>query len=158
MTNNNIIAIVRKSGLVASCSHCGTDFDLSKATIFDGLSRFPDSAQLRKEEMVRLLKERTLELQKRKISVIDAEKKAIEVGVGKIIEKILPAYRDFKLALCDCRALFEPVDIIAFNGASSNRVESIKFIEIKTGKSRLNNHQKAIRDAIENMKIRYEEV
>jgi predicted Holliday junction resolvase-like endonuclease len=158
MTNNNILDLVRKSGLVASCSHCGSDFDLSKATIFDGLSKFPNSAELKREEMIRLLRERTLELQKRKISVMDAEKKAIEVGVGKIIEKILPAYKDFKLDLCDCRPLFEPIDIIAFNGASSNKVETIKFIEIKTGQSRLNNHQKAIRNAIENMKIRYEEV
>lgn len=156
--NDAVISELKSSNLVAECPHCSKEFELSKAILFDGLGKFPDIAEQKRKQLLEELEERIDDLKKRKISVAGAEKKAVEVGVGKIIEKVLPAYRDFKLPLSDCRPLFEPVDLIVFNGASKMEVDSITFLEIKTGESRLNKHQKIIRDAIEDKKLKYEEV
>jgi len=156
--NSEIISDLQSSNLVAECSHCSKEFLLSKAILFDGLGKFPDIAEQKRKQVLEELKERFDDLKKRKMSAAGAEKKAVEVGVGKIIEKVLPAYRDFKLPLSDCRPLFEPVDLIVFNGASRMQVDSITFLEIKTGESRLNKHQKVIRNAIEDKKLKYEEV
>ena len=82
-----------------------------------------------------------------------AEKKAIEVGFGKIIEKIIHLHKDFNIPLEDCRFLAEPLDVIVFNGSSKNNVDHITFMEIKTGKSPLNKHQRMIRDAIQDHNV-----
>ena len=158
MKNSQVINEIKRSKLIATCSHCGEDFDLSKATLFDGLGEFPEVAELRTRAMLEELQDRIEDLKKRKVSAAGAEQKAISVGVGKIIEKVLPAYKDFRLPLPDCRPLFEPIDLVVFNGASKQSVDSITFLEIKTGESRLNKHQKMIQHAVEDQKVRYEEV
>lgn len=158
MGNANIIEELKRANLVATCSHCNCDFELSKTIMFDGRSQFPDVAQKKREQMLLELNERMEGLKKRKISVEGAEKKAIEVNIGKIIEKVVPAYKHFTMPLNDCRPLFEPIDLIVFNGASKSMVDYITFLEIKTGEARLNQHQKAIKHAIDDKKVRYEEV
>lgn len=144
--------------MVATCSACGQDFPLSKAILFDGLGKFPDAAEIRRQQLLAELKVRAEELKKRKLSVEGAEQKAISVGIGKIVEKIVPAYRDFNLPLSDCRPLFEPIDMVVFNGASNNVVESITFLEIKTGKAQLGKREKAIKLAVERGDVDYKEV
>jgi predicted Holliday junction resolvase-like endonuclease len=156
--NADIIEQLKKSDLLATCSHCGGEFDLAKAILFDGLGEYPDIAEQKKQQLLTGLEERLNELKKREISAEGAEKKAIEVGIGKIIEKVVPAYKHFNVPLPDCRPLFEPIDLIVFNGATKSNVDSITFLEIKTGASRLNTHQKAVKHAIEDKKVRYEEV
>jgi hypothetical protein len=101
--NTEIINELKNSNLVAECPHCSEVFELSKAILFDGMGKFPDIAEQKRKQLLDELNERIEELKNRKISVAGAEKKAVEVGVGKIIEKVLPAYRDFKLPLSDCR-------------------------------------------------------
>jgi len=99
------------------------------------------------------------DLRKRKISAgTGAEKKAIEVGLGKIIEKIVPAHKDFATQICDCRPLFEPIDMVVFNGLSRGAIKTITFMEIKTGKSKLNAHQKAVKDAVTNHRVDFKVV
>ncbi|MGA3192485.1 MAG: Holliday junction resolvase-like protein [Candidatus Bathyarchaeia archaeon] len=73
---------------------------------------------------------------------------AIEVGFGKIIEKFLPAYRDLDLQFTECRPLYDPIDVLVFSGLLNRKVDSITFLEIKSGNAKLNNHQKMIRDAV----------
>jgi len=63
--------------------------------------------------------------------------------------------KDFKLDLPDCRFLGDPIDLITFNGFSKGKIDSINFIEVKSGAARLNQHQKSIKDAIEDKKVLY---
>ena len=79
----------------------------------------------------------------------------MEVGIGKIMEKIIPAHKEFKMPLTDCRPLFEPVDFIVFNGMSKMKIDSVTFLEIKTGGSQLNKHERMIRDAIDDKRLLY---
>jgi len=132
---------------------------LSKATLFDGRGTFPPQAEKIRQEWLAGLKERETELVRRKISAqTGAEQKAIDVGIGKIVEKIIPTYADFKIPTCDCRPLFEPIDIITFNGLSKGVIDSLTFMEIKTGKSRLNQHQKQVKDAVNDRRVSYSEI
>lgn len=109
--------------------------------------------------MLTELKVQEEKLVKRKISAqVGAEQRAIYVGIGKIVENILPTYADFKIPTCDCRPLFEPIDMIAFNGLSKGVIDSLTFIEIKTGKSKLNKHQKQIKDAVKDGCVSYSEI
>ena len=79
------------------------------------------------------------------------------VNIGKNLEKILPTLKDFTWELSDCRFIGDPLDMITFNGLSSNKIDSISFIEVKSGAARLNSHQKMIRDAINDKKVSYKE-
>jgi len=152
-SQNKLISELTSSNLYAECTHCGEEFKLSDAILFDGLGAFPKIAAEKREALFTELKKRIDELKKRKISVIGAEKKAIEVGIGKIIEKIIPAYKEFKIPLSDCRPLFEPIDLIVFNGMTKMNIDSVTFLEIKTGSSRLSQHEKMVRDAIDGKKL-----
>jgi len=149
-----LINQLKVSRLYAECKECGEEFPLSKAVLFDGLGEFPEPAELKRKQMLEELQAKLDELKKRKVSAgPGAEKKAIEVGIGKIIEKVVPAYQNFGMPISDCRPLFEPIDMIIFNGLSAMSVQSITFMEIKTGKSRLDEHQKLVKEAVSDGKV-----
>jgi predicted Holliday junction resolvase-like endonuclease len=156
MNKIELIRHLQSSNLYAECSECGREFKLSDAILFDGCGPFPKIAQVKRQELLKELKERIKELEKRKIRAdIGAEKKAIEVGFGKIIEKIIPAHKGFKPTLSDCRPLFEPIDMIVFNGATNLNISSVTFLEIKTGDAKINPHERMIQEAIKNKRITY---
>jgi len=149
-----LIRELQSSNLYAECNNCGEEFKLADAILFDGRGAFPEIAEERRREMLEELSLRIEALKKRKISAdVGAEQKAIEVGIGKIIEKIVPAHVKFKIPLCDCRPLFEPIDFIVFNGMSKMKVDSVTFLEIKTGDAKLNKHERMVRDAINDKKL-----
>ena len=58
----------------------------------------------------------------------------------------------------DCRFLAEPIDMIVFDGASNMDIQHITFMDIKTGNSTLNRHQRMIRDSVLDKKVKYEAV
>ena len=147
---SSMIRTLNKSKLIAECPHCGDEFSLSKALLFDGRGKFPSKAEAKRLELLEELKERTADLLLRqKRATTKSEKTAIAVGIGKIIEKILPAHKNFDLIPSDCRFLAEPIDMIVFDGASENKIKNITFMDIKTGGATLNKHQKQIRDAVQ---------
>lgn len=149
-----LITNLKASNLTAECRNCGGEFDLSEALLFDGLGRFPDPAEQRKLLLLKKLKEAREELKKRKISAgVGAEKKAIASGFGKNIEKFIPGFKNLDLEFYECRPLFDPIDLIVFKGLIKRKVESITFLEVKSGGSRLNKHQKMIRDAVQDGRV-----
>ena len=144
-----MIKTLNRSKLIAVCPHCGDEFSLSQALLFDGRKEFPSKAEAKRLELLEELKEKTADLLLRhKRATTKSEKTAIAVGIGLIIEKILPAHKNFDLVPADCRFLAEPIDMIVFDGVSENKVKKITFMDIKTGGAVLNTHQKQIRDAI----------
>ena len=149
MDTEQLIKSMKTSLLIAQCPKCDEEFKLSDSLLFDGTKRFPDAAEQIRIQLAEELEKKRKELERRKISVdVTAEKKAIDVGFGKMIEKFLPAYKDLELQFAECRPLYDPIDVLVFNGLLNRKVSSITFLEIKSGNSKLNNHQKMIRDAI----------
>ena len=152
-----LIKSLQTSKLSAGCPHCGDEFKLSESTLFDGTKNFPSEAEKIRQEWETDLNEKLELLKKRQIGADEgAEKKAIEIGIGKIIEKVLPAYKNFKLPLADCRFLSEPIDMIVFEGASENKINHITFLDVKTGNASLNKHQRQVRDAIKDHQVKSE--
>jgi predicted Holliday junction resolvase-like endonuclease len=154
-----LISQLKASKLYAECEECGEEFPLSKAVLFDGLGEFPEPAELRRTEMLEELQAKLNELKKRKISAgPGAEKKSIEVGIGKIIEKLMPAFQNFGMPASDCRPLFEPIDMILFNGLSTSSIQSITFMEVKTGQQGLSHHQRLVKKAVSDGKVDFQVV
>ena len=77
---------------------------------------------------------------------------------GKTIEKLLPFFENFKYHPHDMRWIGEPIDYIIFDGYSHNNPKQIVFLEVKTGKSKLNEMQRKLKELVRKKKIKWEEV
>ena len=150
-----LIKNLEVSSLYAECT-CGGEFKLSEVILFDGTKPFPKEALEAQKQLKAELKEREEQLKKRrKLATEKAEITSKSVNIGKNLEKVLPIMKDFKWKLADCRVMGDPIDLLTFNGFSIGKINSLSFIEVKSGAARLNKHQKAIRDAIEDKKVSY---
>ena len=146
---------MRESNLYAECP-CGGEFKLSRSILFDGTKPFPKKALEIQKQLKEELKDREEKLKKRrKLATEKAQITTKAVNIGKSLEKVLPTMRDFKWPVPDSKFLGDPIDLMVFNGLSVNKVKSINFVEVKSGKARLNKHQESIRDAIEEQKVSY---
>jgi predicted Holliday junction resolvase-like endonuclease len=150
LSKDQLIKQLSSSSLYAECPKCREEFKLRDALLFDGLGPFPQQALEVQAQLQVEIGKRAKKLEKRStLADAGAEQRAIASGFGKILEKVVPAHRDFKIPLYDCRPLYEPIDLIAFNGLGKGEVSSLDFIEIKTGKARLSDHEKAVKEAVE---------
>ncbi|MEK6816174.1 MAG: Holliday junction resolvase-like protein [Nanoarchaeota archaeon] len=172
MDEINVIEILRAiSGLRITCSNCDESFTPREAKLFDIRKPYPKYfiSTLEREERlyrrqltsilksaketkvkIKLLTKKKSNLKHKKI-VRPKQIKVITrtINIGQIIEKILPATNKFKFEPKDCRALLTPIDYLAFTGLSrKNEVEKISFIEVKTGKARLEKSQRQVKDAL----------
>lgn len=152
-----IIETLYDSQLYAQCPQCQESFLLSTSVIFDGTKEFPEEAKPTKETMENELVEQLSSLKKRQERAsTGAEKTSVAVNIGKTLEKILPTLKGFKMAINDCRFLADPIDMIVFEGATELKIKKITFMDVKTGKARLQPNQKAIKDAIQDHKLKFE--
>lgn len=156
MKTEMLIIDLKKSNLFAECPLCNGEFNLSQSILFDGTKTFPTEALDAQKRHLEELQERKDKLKKMEKSATEgAENTSKAVNVGKNLEKVLPTMRDFKWELPDCRFLGDPIDLITFNGLSMGKVDSLNFIEVKSGNAKLNHRQRSIRDAIEDKKVSY---
>ncbi len=125
--------------------------------MIDGLAPIPPDITRFCDGKLKEYKERFERLKARQKSATEgAERKAIEVGIGQVVEKVVPNWKAFSFESPDCRPLFEPIDYIVFEGMTKQgKVDRIVFMDVKTGKSRLSKSQKLIRDAVESGRVRY---
>ena len=166
MTVSDLIKSFQKSNLIAQCPTCNGEFLLSKAFLFDGTKQFPPKAEKKKlvltEELDGInqqIKDRLDDLKKFKISVDKkSEQQALVTGLGKVMENVLPYYKDFnsQVPVADCRFIAAQIDIIVFEGVSNNNIKNITFMDAKTGKKKLEPNQRQIRDAVNNENVRLE--
>ena len=155
-----MIKDLKDSDLYAECPRCNEEFELTQAILFDGTKPFPKEALEFQEKLQQVLKEREEQLKRRKKLITEkAQITTRAVNIGKNLEKILPTMKDFKWTVPDCKFIGDPIDLIIFNGLSIQKINSISFVEVKSGKTvRLNEHQKSIKDAVEDKKVSYKVV
>ncbi len=156
---DELIHSLKSGPLIAECPLCYEEFALSDALLFDGTKPFPDEAEIHRLEYEDELKIRRALLKKKKTAA--SERAAITaeaVTIGKTIEHLVPVLDGFRFHPAECRALFSPIDFIVFEGLNSSKVDSLTFLEIKSGNARLNKPQRLIRDAIRGERVSYEEV
>ncbi len=155
METKQVIENLKTSGLSAICP-CGEEFLISDAFLFDGTKPFPKQAIEVQTEYQKTIEERKAELAKQLKQITERTAKITAgVNIGKTLEKVLPVAKDFKWVVPDTKVLGDPIDMLIFNGLSNGKVESLSFVEVKSGAARLNEHQKSIRDAIANHKVSY---
>jgi|TARA_B100000315_G_C14417289_1_gene513811 predicted Holliday junction resolvase-like endonuclease len=87
----------------------------------------------------------------------DAISKSRSVLSGLFSEQLAPYFPDFNFKPTECRFLGKPIDFIVFKGIDDKNVEEIVFVEVKSGKSKLNKTEKSLKEAVEKKKVRWEE-
>lgn len=86
----------------------------------------------------------------------DAVKRSRAVLTGQMAEQISPFLPNFPCNPADVRFVGKPVDFVGFSGLSENdTIDEVLLIEVKTGGSTLNSHEKDLKNAIAKGKVRY---
>jgi predicted Holliday junction resolvase-like endonuclease len=147
----------RTKRFMGTCPSCFEDFRLADAALFC-ISETPPEAALAAIQAVREgIKSRRHELAQTRARMTErAQTTAQAVNLGKIVEKIVPSFAGFDYTPGDCRALFEPIDYLIFSGLTRRRrVDSIHFVDVKSGGARLALKQKSIKDAVDTGAVRF---
>lgn len=152
-----IIHTLEENRFYAECPCCGEPILLKDAGLFylDDLS--PDAEKLYEQKLA-ACKICEKEIREERKAISKRSETATEtINIGFILERVAPSMKDFHFDRNDCRSLFDPIDYIIFEGLSKkNSVSKILFVEIKTGKARLNNHQKEIRSLVERKRVEWD--
>lgn len=81
-----------------------------------------------------------------------SQKKSSEVRLGNIAETLAPFLDQFEFEPENCTFLGKPIDYISFGD------DEITFIEVKSGKSQLNQKQRYIRDQVKAKLVNWKEI
>jgi predicted Holliday junction resolvase-like endonuclease len=140
-----------------TCPSCDEDFLLADAVLFAIDDVPPEEALAAIRAAREGIRERREALSRARERMSKrAEKTSEAVNLGKIVEKIVPSFSTFEHSAGDCRALFEPIDYLIFQGLSSpSLVDSLLFVDVKSGKSRLSAGQRMIRKAVEDGNVEF---
>lgn len=114
---------------------------------------FEESTQMKAEAMLE-----TWKVKEEKRIREDAYKRSREVGYGKTIENIIPIIKEFPVPPRDIQFYGNPVDFIGIKDRNKKGQCEIHFIEVKSGTSNLNSHQKNVKDAIREGRVYFDEV
>lgn len=162
MAHKIIQQLVSIPGLKIECPRCTGEFPIKRAKLFSMYDTYPPAALKIIHARIESAKELIGELEVRTKQLAEDKKKKPEkitisaqaCNFGKISEQILPAFLTFPYKQSECRILLQPIDYIVFTGLYENgRVESIKFVDVKTGNGRLSAKQGQIRDCVLDGKI-----
>ena len=67
-------------------------------------------------------------------------------------------FREFPYDPTECTFVGKPIDFLVFVGSNKKTVEEVVFVEVKTGKSQLNSHERTLKNAIDAGRVRYETI
>ena len=75
---------------------------------------------------------------------------------GQFAEQLAPYFPDFPYSPTELRWLGKPIDYVVFKGMDTNALQEIVFLEIKSGTSQLNEHQRQVKRLIEEQKVKWD--
>lgn len=85
----------------------------------------------------------------------DAIRRSGNVIKGKRAEQLVPFDPAWPFDPRDCRFVGAPIDYVVFEGLSGGDLERVVFVEVKTGRSRLNKRERQVKEAIENSEFTF---
>ena len=92
----------------------------------------------------------------------DAVKRSRAVIGGQVTEQLAPLFPDFPARYDEVKFIGKPVDFIAFKGLEEScdngekcPFDEVLFIEVKTGNSALSTRERAIKQAVDEGRVRY---
>ena len=115
--------------------------------LFKWVSSKKEIKPLKKEVEVAL---NDVDLEKDNYATLLSQKKASEIRLGQIAEQFVPFIENFPYDPKRARFIGSPIDLMVFGD------DEIVFLEIKTGKSRLNANQTRIKKQIEEKKVKWD--
>ena len=77
---------------------------------------------------------------------------------GQVSETIAPWLMNAVNSVKELNFLGNPIDFVGFKGLDGDGEVEIKFIEVKTGKSKLNKNQRRVKAAVMAKKVQWVEV
>ncbi|HTB21712.1 MAG TPA: Holliday junction resolvase-like protein [bacterium] len=152
-----LVATLKSGGFRAECPGCQETFKLKDASLFVG-DDFSKEALAVYDQRLAEIKQHKAALKELERSIsAKSETGARTTNLGFIYERLAPTLKGFKLDPNDCRSLFDPIDYVVFNGLSkTGRVDSIVFMDVKSGEARLSKKQKAIQNLVEASKVTFQ--
>ena len=76
---------------------------------------------------------------------------------GQFSEQLAPYLPDFPYSPTECRFVGKPIDFIVFKGMDEKNITEVKFVEVKSAKSKLSGHEKKLKDTIQAKNVSWEE-
>lgn len=76
---------------------------------------------------------------------------------GQFSEQLSPYLPDFNYSPTECKFIGKPIDFICFKGMDEKNISEVIFIEVKSGKSKVNFQERNLKEAIKNKRVRWEE-
>lgn len=101
--------------------------------------------RLREDYNNRLIEQQEKQKAKKKIS-LNIQRGNLQ---GHSLEKLLPCLKEFPYSSGDIIGVYDTFDLLVLEGRSNNNITGIKFQEIKTGTSQLNDTQVALKRFID---------
>lgn len=141
---------------MGECPECNEESPLPKWNLFYN-NMYPDAVKDAIDTALAGPAEAKMDFEKLKLKLTtQAAQRSVVVNVGKIVEEIAPGLSTFPYHRADCRSLLDPIDYVVFDGlAKDGKVTSMHFLDVKTGASRLNEHQKQVKNAIEKKHVEF---
>lgn len=87
----------------------------------------------------------------------NAIQKSRAVLSGFFSEQLAPYLPDFPYSPSEVRFLGKPIDFLVFKGMDNKRIDEVVFVEVKSGKAKINNHEKNLKETIRKKKVKWEE-
>ena len=87
----------------------------------------------------------------------DAIKQSRSVLAGQFSEQLAPYLPDFPYKPTEARFIGKPIDFVVFKGMDEKNIGEVVFVEVKSGQSKLNGVQRALKSAIENRNVSWYE-
>src|SRR3989338_9147045 len=87
----------------------------------------------------------------------DAIAKSRAVLGGQFSEQLAPYLPDFPYNPSEVRFIGKPIDFLVFKGADEKNIDEVIFVEVKSGKAKINSHERNLKNAIEKKRVRWEE-
>jgi len=147
----------RDRRLRAECPCCGRQFAVWRAQVFHVRGPLPEEAQGKVKELREQLREGWKELREQRKRAREVPGRSrVATMVGQALEELVPRLQA-GLNARDWRKLGDPIDFVVFQGlAERGRVESVRFVEVKTGGARLAGSQRGVWEAVRGGRVRFE--
>ena len=83
----------------------------------------------------------------------DAIRKSSSIIKGNLSEQFAPYLPDFPFNPTEAKFIGKPIDLIVFKGMDNKDITDVYFIEVKSGRSKLNDQESKLKEAIEKKRV-----
>ena len=87
----------------------------------------------------------------------EAIMKSRSVIGGQFSEQLAPYLPNFPYLPTEVKFIGKPIDFLVFKGMDDKQIEEVIFVEVKSGKSKINNHEKRLKDVIDKKRVKWVE-